>query len=135
MSSIFQYDSQLVYENDVAYDAYAPSETPVFVPVLSHLSASVTLGGDGTFGFLVQDTEDEVAQSVEMIVGTNQGERTVVPTFGIPQQPFDGPNITEFTTAIGLWEPRARVAVTTTTSDTGIGSVNVAVSIQGTGNP
>ena len=124
----FQYDANLAYDSDIAYDAYAPTPTTTPTPVLAHLSAAMTLNPDGSFSFLPQDTVDEIAQSVEVIVGTPTGSRTVVPTFGIPDPTFSQPNKGVITSCIGLWEKRAVVNVSISdTANSGEANVTVFV--------
>jgi phage baseplate assembly protein W len=129
MTSAFLYDSYIEYNDDVPYDAFVPSLTPVNNPTLPHLSASLVLTPDGTFSYLVQDTLDEVAQSVEVVCGSDLGARTVVPQFGLPQMPFEGPNKNTIQTAIHTWEPRAVSSVSISTSDAGVANVAVAVAL------
>lgn len=131
MTNAFQYDSGLVYNIDVAYDAYAPTQSDNISDVaLTHLATSFTkaIGPTGwTFSVVYQGTQDEIAQSVSMIVGTTIGERTVVPTFGIPQQPFAGPSASQIQTAVSTWENRCLTSVTVATDDDGNSQVRVAV--------
>lgn len=131
MTTTFTYDSPLPYDSDTPYDPYSPSVTPIPVVTLAHLASSMTLAPDGTFGFWIQDTIDEVAQSVSMIVGTELGDRTVVPMFGVPPQPFQGPNKNQLAGAIAEWEPRAVADVQITQTDTGTATATIAVSLQG----
>ena len=129
MTTTFTYDSGLPYDSNQPYDPYSPSVTPTPVVVLAHLASSMILAADGTFGFWVQDTLDEVAQSVSVIVGTETGDRTVVPSFGVPAQPFNGPDKNEIINAINVWEPRAAANVAINTNDSGQSAVTVAVSL------
>ena len=98
--------------------------------VIPHLSAAVSLNGDGTFAFVNQDTIEEVEQSVEVICGSVPGERTVVPTFGLPSQVFTNPNPGAIQATILQWENRATTQVTVQYSQQGEASINVAVGLQ-----
>jgi phage baseplate assembly protein W len=129
LSNTFNYDSPLVYDSDQAYNAYAPSSTPNAAATLAHLSAQVALGSDGTFDFLIQDSISEITQCVEMIVGTTIGDRTVVPTFGIPDQTFTQPNKGQIETAISLWEPRCLSNVTIRTNNQNVSNISVDVAL------
>ena len=130
MSNTFLYDSNLPYDSEQEFDPYQPSVTPQADNVLAHLAAPVMLGGDGSFLFLLQDTESEVAQSVEVICDTTVGDRVFVPTFGLPQQVFTQPSKIAIENAISLWEPRAAVGVTVDTTDPGgVANISVAVSL------
>ena len=127
-SSSFQYDATIPYDSNQEYDAYTPTSTDIVSPVLAHLSTNIGLNPDGTFIFVLQDTTDEIVQSVGMIVGTVQGERPVVPTFGIPDQTFTQPSSTAIMSAVSEWEPRASVSVVVNTDDqSGVSAVQVNV--------
>lgn len=129
MPGNFQYDSPLVFDSDQAFDAYSPSATPVAVTVLPHLAASMNLQPDGSFAFWQQDTIDEVTQSVEMVCGSLQGSRTVVPSFGLPDQAFTIPDPNIIPTQINAFEKRAALTISISTSDNGTSSVKVGVSL------
>jgi|ERR1035441_8249941 phage baseplate assembly protein W len=128
----FTYDAPLEYDSPQPYDFSGSFQQPLTIPVpLPHLSAVLTLQGDGTFNFWQQGTIDEVSQSVEMICGTVQGQRTVVPGFGIIQQAFlTTTSANEILGAINLWEPRANVSVNASINDQGIESVQVNTSLR-----
>jgi len=129
MPNPYQYDSGFVYDVAAAYNAFAPSQPAFTATVSSHLSTSMTLDKDGYFNIVVQDTMEDIAQSVEMIVGTGIGSRTVVPTFGIPQQPFENGNQGNIEKIISTWENRATSVVTVTTDPVNLTeSIQVAVS-------
>lgn len=129
MSDTFQYDSSLVYDTHTAYDPYAPAHSRTTVAALAHLAAPLQLGDDGSFSVVYQDTITEVAQNVEVICGSVQGERTVVPDFGLPMTNFEVPNKNTILNAINAWEKRALATVRVTASSTGVADVDVRVSI------
>lgn len=55
-----------------------------------------------------QDTTDEVAQCVEVLMLTVEGERIELPEYGVPDLAFStGIPMTELETRIEEWEPRA----------------------------
>lgn len=130
MTSVFQYDSGLAYDTNLPYDPYSPSTTPQTSITVTHLSSQMVLGADGTFLAWVQDTLDEVTQCVEMICGTPQGQRTVQPKFGIPQQPFTGPNKNDFITAINAYENRANFSVDVAPTNGGVAGVSISVELK-----
>ena len=92
-------------EHGVPHLAPPPSRT---VPVLK---LPLTIGVDGAFQDLAQDSPDEVAQSVALLCSTRPGYRLMVPRYGIPDMTFTGPEPAVITQAAATWEPRARVAV------------------------
>lgn len=103
---------------------------PLPNPVPAHLQLPLELQGDGTFAFWAQDTLDEVGQAVEVLCGTTVGQRTVVPTYGLPNIVFTQPSKTEILQAINTWEPRAIPTVTVDYPDNTTAQVSVQVSLQ-----
>jgi len=65
----------------------------------------------GQFLVNLQDSYEEIAESVSMILGTTTGERSVVPTFGIDDLPLTEISAYEIQSAITKWEPRAQAEV------------------------
>lgn len=134
MSSSYIYDAPIPYNEQQPYDFVGTWGSTGTAPVvLPHLSAQMTLQGDGTFNFWQQGVIDDVSQSVEMICGTTQGDRTVVPTFGVPDLPF----LTQtaqiqksMLAAINQWEPRAIVSVAINIDDQNTESIQVNVSLR-----
>ena len=112
----FIYDAPIPYNAEQPYDfSGAWGNTGVPPIILPHLNAVLTLQGDGTFAFWQQGTIDEVAQSVEVICGTTQGDRTVVTTFGLPPLAFTIQSNQQVQQtvelAVNTWEPRAAVQI------------------------
>lgn len=60
-----------------------------------------------------QDTAEEIAQCVEVVLSYPVGLRIDLPDFGINDQTFreQGPDVDEIRTAILRWEPRADATV------------------------
>lgn len=131
MTSLFQYDAPTVYDANQPYDAFsAPSNAGAIVPVIPHLSAALALNPDGSFIWQQQGLISEVAQSVEMIVGTPKGQRTMIPSFGIPDPTFTYPvNKGEIQQAIAQFETRATANVNVTYAPNGIANVTVNVGL------
>lgn len=59
----------------------------------------------GRFGTVEQDSVDEIAQNVSVIVGTPYGSRLEVPEFGVDPSVFDV-TADDVTAAVREWEPR-----------------------------
>lgn len=75
-----------------------------------HLAFPFRLSGDGTVAVVEQDTLDEVAQNVEVIVRTRTGTRIEIPEFGIDALLFgqvDGDDAESLLQQVARWEPRA----------------------------
>lgn len=126
------YDSPNEYDTPQPYDFSGAWNQPGTVATnLPHLSAICTLQGNGTFNSWQQGTIDEVSQCVEVVCGTNIGDRTVVPNFGIPDPVFTtGLTAAEVQAAINLWEDRAEVQVNVVNNGTGTESIQVRTSIR-----
>jgi phage baseplate assembly protein W len=99
---------------------------PVYVP---HLALPLALGENGSFNTVAQDTVEEVAQSVGVLLGTVKGERVMVPDYGVDDPTFSEPNTNEIAQIVAQWEPRAAVVVSLTTTPHGNAQVNVQVSL------
>ena len=128
----YAYDAPIAYDEEIPYDFSAAWGSTGAIPtILPHLSASMILQGDGTFFFWQQGTIDEVAQCVEMICGTEQGSRTVVPGFGLPPLVFTlNQNEKAIMSAINTWEDRATVNLNITASAQDIVSIQVNTSLR-----
>jgi phage baseplate assembly protein W len=111
-----------------SYFSGAQPSGPVGIP---HLQVPLLLTGDGSFAIWQQDTIEEVSQSVEVICGSNPGERTMAPTFGMPQLTFTEPSAGLITQTIAQWDPRAVTQVSVNNgSIPGTSSIGVKVSLQ-----
>lgn len=134
MSSTFIYDAPIPYNESQPYDFVATWGGSGTAPVvLPHLSAELTLQGDGTFNFWQQGTIDEVSQCVEMVVGTVQGQRTVVSGFGVPLLTFQDQTSGQqkvILDAINKWEPRAIASVQISIDNQNVESVQVNISLR-----
>lgn len=82
--------------------------------VVPHFRVPFDLAPDGTPIVLEQNSFDEIAQAVAVLVDTKQGTRVEVPDFGLPDQTF----LTEPRVALASikakverWEPRAIATV------------------------
>lgn len=130
MTTDSSYNAPIIYDSNYPYDAYAPVPLPrPSSPPATHLAVPMIVLSDGTFATNQQDSIQEVTQSVEVIVGSVQGQRTVVPSFGLPVMDFQTPSKGEYVRAIGLWDKRAAVEVTVAPSDRGAANVRVDVSL------
>ena len=93
------------------------------------------LAEPGNVSVMLQDSYEEVASSVEMILNTPQMLRTVVPEFGIIDPTFsEGFDQGELTRSLRRWEPRAEVEVqatfdTSEISPDSLGGTNAIVNV------
>ena len=73
-----------------------------------HLAFPFRLERDGSAAVLEQDTLDEVAQSVQVLMMTHEGERIEVPDFAIADLVYGVDlDLEAVSSAIEEWEPRA----------------------------
>jgi phage baseplate assembly protein W len=93
----------------------------------SHLTNFTSLDAFGQFAINVQDSYEEVADSVGVVVGTTIGSRSVVPKFGIPDLPMTEINVGQIERAINAWEPRANAKVTLQYDDNNNASISVKI--------
>lgn len=78
--------------------------------MIPHFRWPLSLGADGTFATVEQDTLDDVGQCVAVLVLTRRGERVELPEYGIPAPLFDVGRIDQsIAPAIERWERRANV--------------------------
>lgn len=76
--------------------------------LVPHLALPFRFERSGAAAVLEQDTVEEIAQCVQVLVLTHEGERLPVPDYGIADLVFnDSTDIVSITDAIEEWEPRA----------------------------
>jgi len=85
-------------------------------PVMSkngpiHFANMTGIDPYGQFFVNFQDSYEEIAESVSMVLGTTVGERSIVPTFGIEDLPLTEISAYDIQSAITKWEPRAQADV------------------------
>jgi phage baseplate assembly protein W len=98
-------------------------------PILPHLAVPLVIAPDGSFDIVQQDSVEEVAQSVSVLLGTQLGRRVMVPNYGTPDPTFTEPDAHAIEQTITNWEPRAVPTVTVEIDDSGAANVNVAVAL------
>lgn len=75
-----------------------------------HLKLPLKVGARGALETLEQDTVEEVAQCVEVLLSTERGERIELPSYGIEDPAFTVTiPLNEVQSQIEDWEPRAAV--------------------------
>jgi phage baseplate assembly protein W len=67
----------------------------------------------GTFAVVEQDSVDDVAGCVEVVLRTRVGDRDELPEFGIPDLTFlELPlDLDDLVDMVSLWEPRAELLI------------------------
>ncbi len=113
----------------VTVSAIAPAQT--FPTAPPHLQNLPVLDAFGQFLVNNQDSYAEIADSVEIIVGTQIGQRPALPNFGIFDPTFTYPVDTDgIADAIEYWDERANPTVTATYEDViGGGETNVTIAL------
>lgn len=77
-----------------------------------HLAIPFRIERNGSAAVIEQDTVDDVAQCVEVLLSTVEGERIELPSYGVPDYLFKvNFNIPAIMGQIEQWEPRAAVLV------------------------
>lgn len=82
-----------------------------------HLALPLRLGAGGSFVTVPEDSLDEVAQSVAVVLLTRLGERPATPTLGTPDPTFAGLDADAALELVSEWEPRADLELVEQTLD------------------
>ena len=79
---------------------------------IPHLALPLRVDATGRLATVEQDSADEIAQNVAVILATAEGSRVEVPEFGVPRVEFSS-RITanEIAAAVEEWELRATLTV------------------------
>jgi phage baseplate assembly protein W len=91
-----------------------------------HFAVPFQFGPSGGALTVEQDSLDEVAACVEILLSTTLGSRDDIPTYGVADQTFAqqfDPSL--ITAAVATWEPRAVVTVQTSPGRSTAVTVNV----------
>ena len=87
----------------------------------------------GDVALFLQDSYEEVASSLEMLLNTPKNRRTVVPDYGIDDPTFTtNTDVNGIRSAVSRWEPRANVEISTnmsTPTDNGNDQTQINVKI------
>lgn len=113
----------------VTVSAMPPAQTASTAP--PHLPNLPSLDAFGQFIVNDQDSYDEIADSVEIVVGTQIGQRTAVPDFGVLDPTFTYPVDTDaILGSINEWEERAYPTISVGYEDViGGGDTNVTIAL------
>lgn len=80
----------------------------VAVTLVPHLALPFSIGAGGRARTVEQDTLDDIAQCVQVLLTTVVGERVELPEYGIDDPTFlTRMDLNEIRLAIEEWEPRA----------------------------
>ncbi len=92
-----------------------------------HFQNAVILDAFGQFEMNPQDSFNEIADSVAVFMGTDQGQRTMVPDYGVPDLPLSQIDVGSIETALNDWEPRASAEITIAYNDQNQATLSVAI--------
>lgn len=73
------------------------------------LSHPFRLSANGTVATVAQGTDQANAEQIGVLCSTIQGERPIVPTFGVPDPAFSGIAAGVITAQIARWGPNVTV--------------------------
>lgn len=73
---------------------------------IPHLSWPLTLNSNGSFAALEQDSVEELAQCVAVLIVTPAGSRMEAPDYGSPRPEFGAVDAAATYAAVLEWEPR-----------------------------
>lgn len=89
-----------------------PRQSNIIVPTLAF---PFQLNGRADAALVVEQNSDEdVADALQVLLSTDRGERIELPDYGLPDQAFlqGGTDLTQIQATIDLWEERARIVLT-----------------------
>lgn len=92
-----------------------------------HFKNNFGLDSFGQINVNPQDSYDEISDSVAMLLGTVLGQRTMVPSYGVEDLPFNFINTQVIENTIRQWEPRANASVSVVYDDDNNASLNVSI--------
>jgi phage baseplate assembly protein W len=100
--------------------------------MVPHFAHPFRVDTSGSVAVRDQDSDEEIAQCVQVLLSTTVGERLEVPTYGIPnpvfreQSPVDDANMAA---AVRKWESRATALVHSTVIDDSLRRVLVELEL------
>jgi phage baseplate assembly protein W len=92
-----------------------------------HLKNNFNFDNFGQASVNVQDTYDEISDSVAAMLGTISGQRTLVPNYGIDDLPLGSINLQTLAEDAKMWEPRAIVEFQVSYNNQGIASLTASL--------
>jgi uncharacterized membrane protein YcgQ (UPF0703/DUF1980 family) len=98
-----------------AFPNYAPQ----------HLPNEIDFNSDGSFVTVPQNSYEEIAECVSMYFGTQIGQRTAVPGYGVEDLAFTQINLPALQFGISNWEPRANATLSVKYSDNNQALLNI----------
>jgi phage baseplate assembly protein W len=103
--------------------------------MVPHFAIPFRVNASGSAAVLDQDSDEEIAQCVAVLMSTTVGERIELPDYGIPSPVFSmlsAHDDTDLAAAVGKWEPRATALVHSEVIDESLRHVLVELDTSGT---
>jgi phage baseplate assembly protein W len=75
--------------------------------MVQRLALPLMVAPGGHLASLEQDSPEEIAQSVALVIATRPGERRSVADYGMEDPVFGGLDIADMVAVVAEWEPRA----------------------------
>ena len=129
---VFLAQSNYAQSTSVGVTIYRPNQELYNLP--AHFLPRFTLASSGQVATIQQDSYEDVANCVEMVLNTPRGFRSALPEFGIDDPTFTQVDPNTLRADLQDWEPRAIVDINIVNDDSGatgdsVGAVNANVNI------
>jgi phage baseplate assembly protein W len=98
--------------------------------MVPHFAIPFRVDAGGSVAVVDQDSEEEIAQCVRVLMSTTVGQRVELPDYGIPNPVFSTMSTNDdadMAAAVGKWEPRATALVHSTVIDESLRHVLVGL--------
>ena len=112
----------------VATTVYPPS---VGQPNAPHMRGGFALDAYGQVVVAEENSQDEIYDCVSMILGTTAGQRSLVPSFGIPDITFTNANPADIESIVAEWEKRAKVQISISYNDSNQAVISASIQTNG----
>jgi hypothetical protein len=136
---VFLLENDNVKSNVTSVTVYKPPVDDQKIPLHLNPRFSISTGdtgldGNGVAATFPQDTYEEVASCVEMLLNTPKRYRSVVPEYGVVDPTFSTVDTNILKADLHRWEPRAEVDISivmddSNSSSAGIGMAEAKVNI------
>jgi phage baseplate assembly protein W len=102
--------------------------------MIPHFAVPFRVDTSGSVAVVDQDSDEEIAQCVRVLMSTTMGERIELPDYGIPNPVFATVSThddADMAAAVGKWEPRATALVHSEVIDESLRHVLVQIEMSG----
>jgi phage baseplate assembly protein W len=123
---IVHVDASDAVSDGVFATVYPPSQLSTIA--IPHMQNGFNI--DPVYGQMLvnsQNSSEEISASVEVLLGTTAGQRSLAPSYGIDDPEFTHVNPKIIQDAISTWEPRAQASVSVTYDNSNNAKVRVNI--------